>query len=630
MSLHKVDEDGIVDFKEEESIIRYLKESKDELDVISISGMAAQTNVNRKLVDLSPLESEKSLQLLKVKVFGSAKTCPGELEDIGQAIANKCGGVPLIIVVIGGVLKLQFTDTRAIPGLKEKWLDVLRNVDNILFQDENKFISDVLELSYSILPDDLRMCFLYTGLFPENHDIPASTLTQLWIAEGFIQRQDGQSFEENADKILDTLINMNLLTVAKKNLDQVKTCGVHDMIREFCRAKATEQNLFRVMKKSRDGVIEPSVAELPKFRRLCLHSDPLRFLSEKPKGPCVRSFLCFFNEPFDLDATHLSTIPDAFNLLRVLSCKSIKFRQFPEVTKLKLLKHITLFIDNLIVLPEQFSQLINLQTLIVETNSRSIKAKANIWKMIQLRRLKAKAAISLNGKKWEGKASENLQTISRLSPDSCVAALSKRAPNLKTLGIQGKVANLFNTFSLQEFHRLEKLKLVNDLDRASASENPLLALPQWSHFPPILKRLTLSKTYLDWGRHMPILAQINTLKVLKLKDNAFAGAFWIADDAHNSFQELQFLLIENSDLVIWNPSTTHFRSLTWLVLKKCKKLEKIPGSLAENLEKLEIEGVKKSAAESARKIESAANKKQEEKHKWVVPFKLTVGPECDL
>lgn len=423
---------------------------------------------------------------------------------------------------------------------------------------------------------------------------------------------------------------MNLLSVEKKNFDQVKTCRVHDMVRGFCKAKAMAQNFFRVMKKSKNGLIEPSVSEVPNFRRLCLHSDLSIFLTGKPKGKLVRSFLCFLNGPCELNEK-ATTFPKAFDVLRVLSCKSITFRKFPAVAKPYLLRHISLSIKELQVLPDKISKLINLQTLIIVTDPRCSPAvKADIWKMVQLRCLKTTATILLDESKWKGKALEKLQAVSRLSTESCNQQLSKMAPNLKTLGIQGKLENVFNNFSLEKFPCLEKLKLVNDLGGGEpASNSPLLRLPQPDQFRPNFKRLTLSKTYLEWDNHMRILSQISTLELLKLKDNAFTGAFWVANEGHG-FRGLQFLLIEDSELTSWTASTSYFPSLTSLVIKKCERLIKIPECLEENLVKLEIEGVKRSLADSAREIESnKRNAEESDNAIWRAPFKLTVGLHCD-
>ncbi|KAL8557373.1 hypothetical protein ACS0TY_004709 [Phlomoides rotata] len=139
----------------------------------------------------------------------------------------------------------------------------------------------------------------------------------------FVQHDEGKSLEESADENLDDLISRNLLMVDKINpIGEIKTC------------------------RSKDGTLEPPVTELQTFHRFCFHSDPTKFLSQRPKGLHVRSFLCFYKEPVELNPKYISAIPEAFNLLRVLDSKSIMFRQFPaRVINLIHLSYVTLYVD---------------------------------------------------------------------------------------------------------------------------------------------------------------------------------------------------------------------------------------------------------------------------------------------
>lgn len=584
--------------------------------------IATEAHVQRAPHRLNKLELTESLKLLKFQVFGDLGKLDEKLEKVGLDIATKCGGVPLIIMVIGGILKGAFTKTRTPYGIQEEWEKVAKNVNKFIGKDPNQLIARALELSYKRLDHDKRICFLYTGLFPEKHDILVSTLTQLWIAEGFVQQKDGESLEENAKEILDTLIHMNLLTVTRKDLEQVKACRVHDMVRLFCRTKAIEEKLFRVIKESNEGP-EPQAPELPDLRRLCFDSDPSMLSSQYLSSSRVRSILCFYEKTDGQDPV---TLPVFNNLLRVLNCRSTRLKQFPDIKNLILLKHITLFIENLKVLPEEISQLVNLQTLIVDTSLGSITVKVNIWKMVRLRCLKTKSSIVLDGKNWKGRACGNLQTICRLSPRSCKVDLSKRASNLKKLGIRGLLSNLVDTMFLRDFTHLEKLMLINDVDVGSTLSKPMI-LTKADCFPQRLKSLTLSKTYLEWDRHMPMLAKIEKLKVLKLKDNAFIGKDWIAKE-DLVFDKLQFLLIEKLELVKWEASDTYFPNLRSLVINNCEKLLQIPESLTKYFETLEIDRVSKSVVESAKKIKEKQDK-QNQNSNWEVQFKLTIGPGCD-
>ncbi|XP_057787900.1 putative late blight resistance protein homolog R1A-10 [Salvia miltiorrhiza] len=567
---------------------------------------------------------DESWKLLQLEVFGNEEDCFRELVGIGMKIAKQCHGVPLTVVVVGGILVDLFVKTHIPRLLKREWETVSENVSKFAQNNEEKRISDAVELSYKTLPDYLRECFLYMAVFPEEHVVPAWMLTRLWIAEGFVRPKE-TSLEKAAEQNLNDLVSRNLLMLDQKNLmGEIKTCRVHDMIREFCKEIAVEQNLFREIRKNKEGILEPSVSDVEKFHRLCFHSDLTTLFSKKLNGPRVRSFLCFYKEPVKLDARYISTIPDAFILLRVLESISIRFHQFPaKVTKLIHLRYVTLHIETLTLLPEPLSQLWNLQTLVVETKSRSITMKANIWKMYRMRHLKLKAAIVLDPK-WDGAGGENLQTLSRLAPESCTAKVCEKACNLKELGIRGKLASLFKTMSMEKLSRLEKLKLMNDL--LADSEPRLARLPQSNCFPPNLKRLTLSNTFLDW-EHMSTLAEINSLEVLKLKENACSGTSWNA--AASVFESLQVLIITNADIVVWVVSADSFPCLSCLVLKNCEKLEHIPVELGNYLEFLEIERLRKPAVDSAKRImEVKRDEEEQRKPKVGVRFKLQIGPGC--
>lgn len=537
-------------------------------------------------ISLRPLSNEESWELLQLKVFGRVDDCSPDLVRIGYKLAQLCHGLPLAIGVIGGILVDLFIKQGPVPVLKTKF-EMMSGIN------KDDFGSKLVEYSYSELSGYLKECFLYLAVFPEDrHTIPARMLIQLWIAEGFIPPKEEKMLEETAEEYLDELITRNLLMADRINpMGKIKTCRIHDTIREFAKEKALEENLFKEVKRSNERV--------EKFNRLCLHSDLNKFLSEKPKGPRVRSFLCFYEEPAHMDPKCVSTIADAFSLLRVFDSKCIKFTQLPAwITKLMHLRYITLNIDALTILPEPLSHLWNLHTLVVETKSRLITMKANIWRMYRMRHLKTKAAIVLDTKS-EGEAGGNLQTVSRLSPESCTEDMFKRASNLKKLAIRGKLSTLSTNMFLKRLERLEKLELVNDLYHKTTYEDPLNGIPQPNTFPPNLKQLTLSNTLLKW-RHMSILSEIETLEVLKLKDNAFTGIYWTAVDI--SFPKLHFLLIANTDLVHWEASTKSLPNLNCLVLKKCENLNKIPAVLAENLKKLEIESIGRSALDSARRI----------------------------
>ncbi|KAL2544906.1 putative late blight resistance protein-like protein R1B-13 [Forsythia ovata] len=318
--------------------------------------------------------------------------------------------------------------------------------------------------------------------------------------------------------------------------------------------QAAEENFFQEIKRFDQVTYSSSNPALEMYRRLCIHSRVLNYISSKPFGPRVRTFLCFSSEETILQAEHISSIPGAFRLLRVLDAKPISFTRFPtDLAQLVHLRYLVLS-SNVKILPAAISSLWNMQTLIVETSSRTLEIKGDIWKMIQLRHLKTNASTSLPGplaksrkNKDDSLINANLRTVSTIAPECCREDVFARAPNLKKLGIRGRLAKLLDTKgasslfdSLGKLDYLENLKLLNDVFPLPPSEGKLPTLPQRYKFPPKLKKLTLAGTLLDW-KHMTTLGMLESLEILKLKDSAFKGEWWQPEDG--GFRALKVLHI---------------------------------------------------------------------------------------
>ncbi|KAL1554741.1 putative disease resistance RPP13-like protein 3 [Salvia divinorum] len=572
------------------------------------------------------LTLEESILLLQLEVFQEPKF-PQELEAEGSLIAERCDGLPLAIVVIGGILVKKFSgDTST---MKATWQHVSESFDTYL-KDAGERLEKIILLSYEKLPYHLRECFLYFGMFPEDYEISAWKLTRLWIAEGLIQ-QKNVSLEETAENYLEELINRNLVRAEKlKPNGKVKTCRIHDMLRDFCLTEAgsSREGFLQEIKMSNHGGFHPSVSSELKFRRLCIHSNVLDFVSRKPYGPSVRSFVCFPRDETIMPLGDISFIPGGFKLLRVLDVEPIKFTKLPgDMYHLLHLRYLVLSVS-LKVLPSAFIKLWNIQTLVVRTDSQTLEMKADILNMTQLRHFKtnASAILAKAGKSSKG-AGEKIQTFGTISPESCTEDVFDRARNLKHLGVRGKLSVLLDDKSgsfesLGNLSNLEKLKLLNDVFPVPPSGTQLRGLPQAYKFPPKLRILTLSATALEW-RHMSIIGSLDKLEVLKLKDKAFQGEIWEANDG--GFRHLEILHIGRTDLKIWLASHHHFPRLKHVELKNCRDLQQIPVELAEvpSFMKLDVFRSERAAA-SARKIE--AKKIKEINGNVARQFRLSIFP----
>lgn len=579
--------------------------------------------------DLKFLTKEESWELLEKKVFHKEK-CPPELEWPGKSIAEKCRGLPLAIVVIAGALIGKGKTTR-------EWELVAASVGEHLINRDPENCKKLVQMSYDRLPYDLKACFLYCGTFPGGSQIPARKLIHLWIAEGFIQYQGTRTLEDVAEDHLNDLVNRNLVMVMQRRCNgQIKLCRVHDMLHEFCRHEAmTEENLFQEIKQGLERSF-PEKQELATYRRLCIHSMVTEFLSTKPSGEHVRSFLCFGSKKIDLPSNEIPVIPKAFPLLRVLDAESIKFNRFSkEFFKLFHLRYIAFSTDKIKTIPAEFGNLWNVQTLIVETQQGTLDIKADIWNMTRLRHVCTNASATLPSTKRPKSSKDNLanrclQTLTAIAPEFCTAEVFTRTPNLKKLGVRGKIDALLETskdgsgFSLfsniGKLACLENLKLVND-NRLNANR---LHLPPAYIFPQMLKKLTLVDTWFDW-KDMSILGLLENLEVLKLKENAFRGQSWEQEDG--GFPRLQVLWIERTDLTTWKASSENFPRLKHLVLISCEKLEKLPAELADvkNLQLMELQSSSESAARSARAILKMKQEKERDGNKSS-GFKLSIFP----
>ncbi|PHT67670.1 hypothetical protein T459_27157 [Capsicum annuum] len=123
---------------------------------------------------LTPDESSK---LLQKKVF-QREDCPPELHDVSQEVAKRCKGLPLVIILVAGIIKRKKMEA-------SWWHEVKNSLLSYLGESEGYGLS-TMKLSYDNLPDHLRPCLLYMGMFLEDARIPVSKLISLWIAEGFV------------------------------------------------------------------------------------------------------------------------------------------------------------------------------------------------------------------------------------------------------------------------------------------------------------------------------------------------------------------------------------------------------------------------------------------------------------
>ncbi|XVF83819.1 hypothetical protein PTKIN_Ptkin16aG0523800 [Pterospermum kingtungense] len=203
-------------------------------------------------IELPFLTDADSWRLFKKKAFPGNTTeseaRSREFEMLGREMVSRCGGLPLAIVTLGGLL--------ATKSSRAEWEMVQRNIHSHLnkVQEQDRqygAVNGILVLSYNDLPYYLKPCFLYLGHYPEDWEISKKELIRLWIAEAFISPSSESEgmLEDVAEGFLEELINRCLVQVGKRDHTGkgVKTCHIHDLLRDLCVDKAREENFFRII-----------------------------------------------------------------------------------------------------------------------------------------------------------------------------------------------------------------------------------------------------------------------------------------------------------------------------------------------------------------------------------------------
>ncbi|KAK4726783.1 hypothetical protein R3W88_031700 [Solanum pinnatisectum] len=445
---------------------------------------------------------DESCKLLRKKVF-QKEDCPPELQDVSQAVAEKCKGLPLVIVLVAGIIKKK-------RKMEDSWWNEVKNSLLSYLGESEEYSLSTMQLSYDNLPDCLKPCLLYLGMFSKDEIILVSKLTSLWIAEDFVQNiESGRLIEEAAEGYLMDLISSNLVMVSERKYNgKVKYCQVHDVVLHFCLEKSREEK-FMLAVKGHYSQLQPFQRKESRvsfnFSKELSEFASLGSKIQKPLHQHSRS-LIMTNRAESYGWNPIRQVSEV-RLLKVLDLSSCGVRVLSSVTFKPLihLKYLTVSTKEFDFHPEP--HLPNLETLIVEGLSKLIVLPAIFWKMEKLRHVETgEAELYL---KWESnkkgmfEESSKLENLSILSVIPFIAGL----PNLEYLQLSMTV-QCQRQFGLGDitFHKLKFLKLVFlDISRWDASDESF----------PLLETLVIS--WCDNLEEIPLsFADIPTLKQIKL------------------------------------------------------------------------------------------------------------------
>ncbi|CAA3004523.1 late blight resistance homolog R1A-10 [Olea europaea subsp. europaea] len=543
------------------------------------------------------LNEDESCSLFCEKVFGE-NSFPPELETVGKKICRNCRGLPLSIVVIAGLLS---TATKT----HHEWEKIAENISSVTSNDEQ--CSKILDLSYNNLPQHLKGCYLYMGIFPEDFNIPVKELLKLWIAEGFVKSTGPKTFEDAAEEYLLDLVQRSLVMVSEESSrGKIKACKLHDLLRHLCTNEPRRGNFFLVsthetplsIRSLRRTIIRQG-KRIERGHRVSIHPDK-NFLPgvKSPSTPLPRSIIYFDR--------HLVTKFVYFRLLKVLYIHYSMIDLPKEIMELVNLRCIDAKFREGWYLAS-IDKLRNLQTITLHSYGKSFELPQQIWKMQQLRHVQFSWSITLPcppKARVKGEIPviflENLQTLSVLENFRCTEAVLKRIPNLKKLGVGYSSPpeapldwGYYRLHNLARLHKLELLKIEFSMPSPSFLQNIT--------FLASLRKLSLMGCRLPW-KDMTIVGSLSNLQVLKLRYKAFECPEW--EPIEGEFDQLKYLLLAGLDLKHWRAENIHFPKLRQLVIRWCSSLEMIPFGIAEipTLDSIELLHCSPTVVTSAKEI----------------------------
>ncbi|XP_047964320.1 putative late blight resistance protein homolog R1C-3 isoform X2 [Salvia hispanica] len=528
---------------------------------------------NEPWLEVRFLNEEESMELLCEKVFGD-EVCPPQLHKAANKIAKLCEGLPLMIVTVADILSTSVHNREPVY-----WNEVAEK-RNSVFTDAYNEISKVLFPSYNYLPQRLKMPFLFMGVFPQDYDTPPSKIITMLTAEGLWY--DRRCLRELA--IYFSLVLRSFKSVNKTSdefsIGEYKTCWLHSSWRHVCRGEASQNKFYHVLNKLIDAL-----EGLKGQRGLCLENNILFGIKEfrdSVRLNCAsyaRSLL--FYGPY-----HQYPIPIdvGFRLLREIDALRQRFYTFPiEFLSLFQLKYLALTYNG--ELPATISKLFNLRVLIIHPHMKIRRLRAASYVPIQIWDMQELEHIEILGKSLVAPSHlsslKKLKTLVGVNASICtISQLSRRIPNIRKLRIQieltpyddhNDLLRCFGCISILGSLEILKFNITNPVIKHG---HVYPVTPGSLKLPRNLKKLHLSGMGFPW-EYMDVVGSLPYLEALKLRSYAFLGSCWEAK--RESFWELKFLLIEESDLVQWNPRLGSFPKLDYLSLKHCYKLKEVSG-----------------------------------------------------
>ncbi|RWR73948.1 disease resistance protein RPM1-like protein [Cinnamomum micranthum f. kanehirae] len=517
---------------------------------------------------LEPLGKDDAWLLFCNRAF-SNKSCPPELQPYAKSLVQKCDGLPLAIVTIGGLML-----TKEKSSLE--WSKV-ENSLNWQVSNNKKMggMKNILLLSFDDLPCNLKYCFLYFSLFPEDYEIPERRLIRLWVAEGFIEEREGYTLEEVAEDYIKELTCRSMLQIVEQDFSCFRKFRMHDVLRELAISIGREQNFCSTHDREEE-----------------IWTNKARYLSMQNSIENIQSSTTCHHRSLMLKikvpSLSLCSISSRYKLLRVLDLFDSSIESVPdELVELFNIRYLGLGSTNVEELPKSIGRLQNLQTLDLRKTKIKILPKG-IEKLKKLRHMLIPRGVEAP----DGIFNLNcLQTLIFIGINDDTVRKVGNLTQMRYLRIQNVKRNHGKELSAS----LQKTKALLHLTVRVISEEEILDLDAVSSPPPHLNSIKLNgplERLPPWIGTLQNLAWLH-LRESRLKEDPLSllealpnlmflrlARAYVGEELcfrHGCFLKLKVLVIYEipklNMIKIENGSMTCIKALQ---LQECPGLKRIP------------------------------------------------------
>ncbi|KAM4073072.1 hypothetical protein ACB094_11G189400 [Castanea mollissima] len=439
------------------------------------SEIVAKITQSVQLHKLKGLDETQSWSLFKKMAFiEGEEPKSASFENIGKEILKKCGGVPLAIRTIGGLLSLQKSEREWVSFKNNELLNISKKDDDIL---------PTLKLSYDHLPSHLKQCFAFCSIFPKDYEIEKASLIYMWMAQGFINLYNENKCPEDVgdEYFMDLLWRSFFQEVELDELGNISTFKIHDLMHDIA-IQVTGSGSTTIYSKEKD--IDEKTRHMS-FGHTIYSSSEIPISLSKARR--IRTFLLPCQPKYNtikLNDSISSEIIASFKFIRLLDMHNMGIKTISSsIKKLKHLRYLDLSKNEGIqMLPNSIVKLYNLQTLKLSRCENLKELPKDINKLVNLRFLEIDGCLGLTHMPNGLGQLRNLQTLSRfVMTKGRIDSMPRSSSELKELArlneLRGNLSieNLkhekdaaleYKDANLKEKHRLDRLDL-NWVDEAT-------------------------------------------------------------------------------------------------------------------------------------------------------------------